>query len=246
MLRIENATVKFGGLRALNGASLSCPPSAVTGLIGPNGAGKTTLFNVITGLQRTSTGQVWLDEKDVTRLSSRARARCGLGRTFQRLELFGSLTVRENILVGLESPGTPTGLSGRGGRRRRADEIIDEFHLDRVADVRADLLPTGTARIVELARAVVRQPKVMLLDEISSGLDASQSEHLAASIRSLAASGMAVLLVEHDMDLVMTICSHIYVLDLGSVIVNGTAKEVQSDPNVRKAYLGSFIEGDVA
>jgi branched-chain amino acid transport system ATP-binding protein len=236
VLQAEDISVSFGGVQALGGVSLDAPAGVVTGLIGPNGAGKTTMFNVITGFQRPNRGQVRLRERDITRLRPHTRARLGLGRTFQRLELFGSLSARENVLVGIEAS---RGRADRGGNARRvADEVIERVGLSAVADRQADTLSTGQARLVELGRALATRPTVLLLDEPSSGLDQGETDALGRLLSGLAAEGMAVLLVEHDVELVMRACSRVHVLDFGTIIAAGSASEVQADPRVQLAYLG--------
>jgi branched-chain amino acid transport system ATP-binding protein len=234
MLRVEEATVTFGGVRALDAIDLDIDSGTVTGLIGPNGAGKTTLFNVITGLQRTRRGRVLFEGRDITKRGPKQRARLGMGRTFQRLELFGSLSARDNVLVALES----RGVTGRSARQT-ADELLARVGLTAIADHQADVLPTGTARLLELARALAGEPKVLLLDEPSSGLDNAEGDRMGELLVDLAGAGMAILLVEHDMDLVMRVCSKIYVLDFGVMIASGTPAEVRADRNVQAAYLGT-------
>jgi branched-chain amino acid transport system ATP-binding protein len=237
VLRAEQLSVSFGGVQALGGVSVDAEAGAVTGLIGPNGAGKTTLFNIVTGFQRPDRGSVSVDGRDITRLRPHARARLGLGRTFQRLELFGSLSARENILVGIEA--RPGRSDRHGDRHRTADEILERVGLRPVADRQADTLSTGMARLVELGRALGTRPKLLLLDEPSSGLDHGETETLGRLLASLAAEGVAVLLVEHDVDLVMRVCSQVHVLDFGQVIAVGTPAEVQADAKVQLAYLGA-------
>jgi branched-chain amino acid transport system ATP-binding protein len=234
MLRVDDVSVNFGGLRAIDSLDLEVAEAMVTGLIGPNGAGKTTAFNVITGLQRPDSGRVYLGSRDITPLGPSARARLGLGRTFQRLELFGSLSTRDNILVALES----RGVRGRKARQLAAD-LLERMGLERVATTQADILPTGTARLVELARALACEPNVLLLDEPSSGLDSAESTRLGSLLSELASLGVAVLLVEHDMDLVMAICSTIHVLDFGRLIASGTPEQIRRDTRVQAAYLGA-------
>jgi branched-chain amino acid transport system ATP-binding protein len=240
LLEIEEVSVQFGGLLAVDDASLSVPTGCVTGLIGPNGAGKTTLFNVITGLQTPSRGRVVLDGADVTRRRPYRRARLGIARTFQRLEAFGSLTARDNVLVALEM--RRRWATARYDCAKVADELLDRVGIARVADTRVESLPTGSARLVELARALATEPKVLLLDEPSSGLDEQETDALGVLLHELTADGLAVLLVEHDMPLVMESCSYISVLDFGRVIAQGTPSEIQADPSVQRAYLGTAKE----
>ena len=236
MLRVDEATVHFGGVRALDDVSLVAEAGQVTGLIGPNGAGKTTLFNVITGLQKPARGRITIDGRDVTAAGAKQRARMGLGRTFQRLEIFGSLTVADNVLVALEN----RGLRGRQARAEGA-RLLDRVGLQAVAASQADVLPTGLARLLELARALACRPKLLLLDEPSSGLDSTESLRLGELIAELAGEGLAVLLVEHDMEMVMSLCRRIHVLDFGRIIASGEPAEVQADPAVQAAYLGAPI-----
>ena len=237
LLETTEVSVRFGGLQALEDVSIGVDTGHVTGLIGPNGAGKTTLFNVITGLQEPTGGRVTLDERELTDAKPHQRARAGIGRTFQRLETFGSLSVRDNVLVAAEMR--------RGWSRERfgvqelVEEIITRVGLDAVSEERVDQLPTGTARLVELARALASKPRVLLLDEPSSGLNENETRTLGALLRELAESGLGVLLVEHDMSFVMGTCEHIHVLDFGRIIANGTPTEIQANPAVRSAYLGS-------
>jgi branched-chain amino acid transport system ATP-binding protein len=240
-IEASGVTVTFGGRRALDGASLTAETGKITGLIGPNGAGKSTMFDVICGLRRPVAGTVRLDGKDVTRQGPARRAGHGMARTFQRLELFGRLTVRENLLVAAElSPDKRRAAS-------LADEILDRLGITDLAGVPADSLPTGTARLVEVGRALAARPRYLLLDEPAAGLDAGETERFAALLRSLADSeGVAILLVDHDMSLVMTSCDYIYVLDLGKIIAAGTPDEVRRDDRVVAAYLGSPADGAAA
>jgi branched-chain amino acid transport system ATP-binding protein len=235
-LAVEEISVRFGGLQALQDVNLEVHAGAVNGLIGPNGAGKTTLFNVITGLQPPSQGRVRLAGDDITRLSPHRRARLGIARTFQRLELFGTLTARENIQMAAETRRRrPTGSSSLA----EADIILSHVGLSHVADEPTDLLPTGLARLVELGRALATGPSVLLVDEPSSGLNQEETLELGSVLVDLARRGIAVLLVEHDMSLVMSICDHVSVLDYGAIIAHGDPATVQADPAVQAAYLGA-------
>jgi branched-chain amino acid transport system ATP-binding protein len=243
LLEVQDVTVRFGGHTALSSVSLQVEAGRITGLIGPNGAGKTTMFNVITGLQVPTKGKVVLDGDDIGGRLPYKRARLGMARTFQRLELFGQLTVRENIQVaaGLRKQWGRRG-STLEGQTASVDELIERVGLTSVADVRADSLPTGQGRLVELARALAIRPRLLLLDEPASGQDEEETKAFAALLRSLAGEGMAILLVEHDMDLVMQVCSHIFVLDFGQLMASGGPAEVRADPKVQAAYLGTAKE----
>jgi branched-chain amino acid transport system ATP-binding protein len=244
-LEINEVSVRFGGLAALSEVTLSAAEGAITGLIGPNGAGKTTLFNVVTGMQRPNGGTVRLDGRDLRGLSSYRRARLGLGRTFQRLELFGTLTVAENI--GVAASITQRGVMKTRSRAIQAarQELLERLGLDAVANDRADTLPTGTGRLVELARALATRPKVLLLDEPAAGQDTDETERFSEVLKNLAEDGLAILLVEHDMELVMNVCHSVVVLDYGRVICTGTPAEVRADHEVQAAYLGT-VSGSVA
>ena len=232
LLEARNIHVRFGGHMAVIDASLQLEQGEITGLIGPNGAGKTTLFNVICGLQPPARGRVHIEGHDVTKLAPFKRARRGLARTFQRLEPFGLLTVRENVRLAADA-------ARREDAEAVADELLGRLGITDLGPQRADRLPTGQARIVELARALATAPKVLLLDEPASGQDERETAAFSAVLREVAASGVAVVLVEHDIQLVMDVCSHIYVLDLGRVLTSGPPGQVQQDEAVLAAYLGS-------
>jgi branched-chain amino acid transport system ATP-binding protein len=237
LLEANAISVRFGGLTAVDDVTLAVDPGTITGLIGPNGAGKTTLFNTITGLQAPTRGRIVFDGVDITRLQPHQRARVGIGRTFQRLELFGSLTVRENVQAAAAL------------RRRwtRVDESIDsvvdglleQVGVLGIAAMRADGLPTGQGRLVELARALAIGPRLLLLDEPASGLDTGETESFSTVLNDIADSGIAVLIVEHDMSLVMRLCQQIFVLDTGQLIAAGSADEIRNSTAVQAAYLGT-------
>jgi branched-chain amino acid transport system ATP-binding protein len=240
LLEVEAVSVRFGGQMALDAVSLDVEPGRIAGLIGPNGAGKTTLFNVVTGLLSPTGGAVRLDGVDITSASPHDRARRGMARTFQRLELFGSLTARENLQVASEIP-------RRGGRgadddaRRRVERTLERTGMSGFADRRADQLTTGQARLTELGRALVTTPRVLLLDEPASGLDVEETDLFADLLVDLARDGVGLLVVEHDMHLVMRVCQQLFVLDFGRVIAAGTPETVQRDQTVIGAYLGTGV-----
>ncbi len=237
LLEVDDVVVQFGGVTAVNEARFSLDAGRVTGLIGPNGAGKTTCFNVITGLQKPTSGHVRYDGKDITSMQPHRRAKRGMARTFQRLEAFGSLTVRDNVRVALDIHHGVRGLLQRTPSGS-VDALLERVGIEEYAAERADSIPTGTARLLELARALASEPKLLLLDEPSSGLDESETDDFGDLLRELAAEGRAVLMVEHDMDLVMTVCDEIHVLDFGHIIASGTPAEIRANRRVQEAYLG--------
>jgi branched-chain amino acid transport system ATP-binding protein len=237
LLEVAQAEVRFGGVHALRGVTLSVEPGSVTGLIGPNGAGKTTCFNAICGLQTINAGRMTFDGTDMTGLKPHKRARLGIARTFQRLEIFGSLSVRENVLAAAEIRRRWS--HDRSNAGAAADEVLALVGLTHLAARGADTLPTGQARLLELARSLATRPRLLLLDEPSSGLSDTESEELGDLLVRLAEAGMGVLLVEHDMELVMRVCTDINVLDFGAILMAGTPAEVRADDRVRAAYLGA-------
>ncbi len=249
-LELRDIVVRFGGITAVDGLSLKVHAGEIVGLIGPNGAGKTVTFNVITGIQKPDEGQVLLGGTDVTGAPPHTRTMMGLGRTFQIVQLFNGMTVRENLMVAghkftrsgpvsdaLRLPSRRRSLAQAG---ERADAILSWLELSHLADEPADALPIGQARMVELARALVLRPDVLLLDEPASGLDPSETgdfARLLAKIRSTI--GCAILLVEHDMSVVMPLCDHIYAMNFGSPLTDGTPAEVRENPAVIESYLGA-------
>jgi branched-chain amino acid transport system ATP-binding protein len=242
VLDIRNVSVRFGGIAALSEVSLTVQAGAVTGLIGPNGAGKTTLFDVINGLKRPDRGQVLIDGQDVTHLGPHRRARLGLARTFQRLELFGSLSAADNVRVGLEAGRRRFPLPLPDQETRHAvgvvTALLERVGVADVAGTSVNSLSTGTARLVELARALSIGPRVLMLDEPCSGQDDRETSGLGRLLRELAAEGRAIMLVEHNMDIVLEFCDVVHVLDFGRIIASGTPAEVRRDPGVQAAYLG--------
>jgi branched-chain amino acid transport system ATP-binding protein len=236
LLEFRDVSVIYGGVTALNDVSMAAEAGVIHGLIGPNGAGKSTLFNVASGLVRPRKGAVLLDGKDITKLGPHRRARLRMARTFQQLELFGVLTVRDNLLTAAEI---------RRGRahdhsdpRAEATVALERVGLLDYADERADRLPTGVARLLEVARALVTKPRILLLDEPAAGLNEQETQALRSLLAGLAADGLGIVLVEHDMDLVMQACSVVTVLNLGQVLMTGTPDQVRVDPAVLGAYLG--------
>jgi ABC-type branched-subunit amino acid transport system ATPase component len=246
-LAVEHLTIRFGGAVAVNDFSFEAPLGHLTGLCGPNGAGKTTTFNACSGLLRPADGRVHLFGAEVTALAPAARARLGLGRTFQRMELFDSLSVRQNVRLGREAAMAGRNpvrqvLSTRKDRQLIADAVdaaVELCGVDEIAERKAGSLSTGQRRLVELARALAGDFRFLLLDEPSSGLDKAETKVFGEILRRVVEDhGTGILLVEHDMDLVMSVCDHIYVLDFGQLIFDGTPREMQQSEVVRAAYLG--------
>ncbi|HVB92499.1 MAG TPA: ABC transporter ATP-binding protein [Acidimicrobiales bacterium] len=242
VLSAEKISVSFGGLNALSSVSLEVPAGRIVALIGPNGAGKTTMFNVLTGLQETTSGRVTFEGADISGWPTYRRGRAGIARTFQRLALFSGLSVSDNLVASWESS-HPGGVFGRGRsvRQKKVREVMDLLSLWPIADRLASELSTGQGRMVELGRALCTDPRVLLLDEPGSGLDVKETAAFCDVLRTVVSGGPgspAVLLVEHDMTLVMEVCSAMTVLDFGKVIACGTPDEIRNDELVRAAYLG--------
>ena len=249
VLEASGVSVAFSGIRALDDVSVNVADGERVGLIGPNGAGKTTLFNCLLGILRPDAGRVLLNGVDVGDWPAHRRARAGMGRTFQRVELFSDTTVREYLLIA-ERIRNGTGafwkdLIGRGRPRpteiAACDEVLELLGIAELADQPVESLSLGQSRLVEVGRALMTGPQVMLLDEPSSGLDQDETQALAATLRAVQDTrGYAVLLVEHDVALVADFTERTYVLDSGALIAEGPTGDVLADPAVRRAYLGSF------
>jgi len=256
-LELTDVTVRFGGLTALDSVSLSVPPAAIVGLIGPNGAGKTTLFDSVAGVVSPASGRVELFGNDVTQWAPHRRARLGVARTFQRLELFGSITVLENLVMAAESRAGGGGLltdllalpptvEGRARAEERAREMLDALAIREYEHSLAADLPLGVSRLVELGRALCTEPKLLLLDEPSSGLRVDESRRLAATLRQLRDDdSMSILVVEHDMSFVLGLCERVTVLDFGRVLAEGPTDEIRANPQVQAAYLGDELDAPV-
>lgn len=247
-VQVRDLSVHFGGLAAVQGVSFSAPAGRITGMIGPNGAGKTTTFNACSGLNRRFDGQVLLHDEDITSLAPATRGRRGLGRTFQRMELCENLTVLENVVLGRECSQAGNRLLGqlRASRAQRRESVavawsaMELCGITELAGRKAGELTTGQRRLVELARCLAGPFDVLLLDEPSSGLDSEETARFGRLLQQVVQErGIGILLVEHDMDLVMRVCSYIYVLDFGQMVFEGTPSEVMNSPVVQAAYLGS-------
>ncbi|MGH9187687.1 MAG: ABC transporter ATP-binding protein [Acidimicrobiales bacterium] len=251
MLDAVSISKRFGGLVAIADVSLSVPVGRVTALIGPNGAGKTTLFNCLTGLVEPDQGTVVLDGHDITALTTHERCRRGVARTFQRLEVFSGMTVYENLQVAAEAIHPQGTFRGVVRLRPRPEPDVDavveatlaRLGLEAVAGRSAGDLPTGVLRLVELGRALCCEPRVLLLDELASGLDESETQTVARLLVELAGAGLAILLIEHDVEMVMRVSDHVYVLDFGRVLAAGPPGEIARDRAVREAYLGTAATG---
>ena len=249
VLAVEDIGIEFGGLTALDSVSFSVEPAEVFAVIGPNGAGKTTLFNIVSGLYVPSRGRVRLKGEDVTGLEPHLLARRGLSRTFQNLQVFFRMSAVENVMVGRhlhEKRGIlphllslPSVLRQNRVTREKSEELLSLVGLDGLAGQTAGALPYGALKRLEIARALAAEPKVLLLDEPAAGCNAVETEEVDRVIKKIAAQGIAVVLVEHDMRLVMKISDRIYVLEGGRKLATGNAAEVRANPAVIAAYLGA-------
>ena len=251
MLEVHGITQIFGGVTALEDVSFSIAKGDITGVIGPNGAGKTTLFNIITGIYTQTAGRVSMNGSDVSGLPPEKLARLGMVRTFQNIELFGGMTVLENVMVGLHTRSS-SGLlacslrmpwSRREESRIRAGALkwLEFTGITNLADVTAGNLPFGKGRMLEIARALAVEPGIILMDEPAAGLNSRETLELARLIQRIRDLGITVVLVEHDMELVMDICDRIMVLNLGCKLAEGTPQEIQENNEVIAAYLGDDV-----
>ena len=248
LLKVESVSKSFGGLQALNDVSFEVAPATIHAVIGPNGAGKTTLFNIITGFYASDGGRIVYNQKEIQGKAVHQLVALGIARTFQNVELFGSLSVLENVLVG-EHVRTRCGFVGAIGRwpwvkreekqaRERAMELLKFFGLEEVAHHKSVDLPFGWQRFLEIARALATQPSVLLLDEPASGLNAVETERLGELLGRIRERGVTLLLVEHDMSLTMAVSDKILVLHQGRRLAEGTPREIQENEAVISAYLG--------
>src|SRR5437870_1807374 len=249
MLRVRDATVRFGGIVALDGISLDLNRGEILGLIGPNGAGKTTLFNCISGVIRPDHGSILFETNDLTYAPPHERARLGIARTFQNLQLWGSMTVEDNLMVPTDALGRrntcsdalylPFSAYAERASSERARAILHVLDLGRYARTPAGDLPAGIQRRVGIARALAMRPRLLLLDEPAAGLDAQETARLAELLDAVRERfHVSMLLVDHDMSLVMRVCDYVYVLDFGKLLARGQAAGIRSDPKVIAAYLG--------
>jgi branched-chain amino acid transport system ATP-binding protein len=248
MLKVEGVTQVFGGITALSEVTFSVTAGEIKGVIGPNGAGKTTLFNIVTGIYRQTAGDVYLGGEKVSFLPPEKLARLGMVRTFQNVELFGRMSVLENVMLGLHTKSSsgilscsfklPGHLKEERRIREAAMSCLEFAGIDDLASTTADNLPFGKGRLLEIARAMALTPKIILLDEPAAGLNSRETLELGRLIGKIRDKGVTVVLVEHDMDLVMDICDSIMVLNLGKKLAEGTPREIQENPAVVTAYLG--------
>lgn len=248
MLELNNVTRNFGGLRALHDVSLTVGENRIVGLIGPNGAGKTTLINNISGLDQPSSGTIHFLGKQIERASTHQVTRAGIARTYQNIRLFAEMTVRENLLIGQHTTAHASLLdavffSPRFRREERqlhdhATTLATRFGLESVLDVAAGTLPYGDQRRLEMARALATNPKLLLLDEPTAGMNPTETRELGEQILRLRDDGLSILVIEHDMSLIHQVCDEIYVLNFGRIIAHGTPEEIRTNETVIEAYLG--------
>lgn len=241
--------IEFGGLKAVDDFNITVSPTEICGVIGPNGAGKTTIFNLLTKVYAPTTGTILLDGMDTSHMDTAKVSRAGIARTFQNIRLFSNLSVEENIMVGLHNQVRYSALSsvlrlpafwkGEKEMHERAIELLDIFDMADLAEHEAASLPYGAQRRLEILRALATNPKLLLLDEPAAGMNPSETSELMENIVKIRDQfGIAVMLIEHDMNLVMNICEGICVLNFGKIIAKGTPEEIQNNEAVIEAYLG--------
>ena len=249
LLEVSNLGIAFGGLQAVSQLDLSIEKGHLYGLIGPNGAGKTTVFNMLTGVYRPTEGNIVLDGKDITGRSPEAISKAGIARTFQNIRLFNEMSVLDNVKVALHNQVRSSMMTGllrlpafrekEHEMNRQAHKLLQIFDLDGQANLKASQLPYGKQRKLEIARALGTNPKLLLLDEPAAGMNPNETEELMQTVRSVRDQfGIAILLIEHDMNFVMGICEEITVLDYGRVIARGDGQSIRNNPKVIAAYLG--------
>lgn len=249
ILEVQDLGIDFGGLTAVNNLNMKIYPEQIDGLIGPNGAGKTTVFNMLTKVYQPTRGKIFLEGKDMEKLNPVEASHAGIARTFQNIRLFYNMSVIDNVKTGMHNHIWYSNFDAifRTGRFRReekeaqkeAEELLEIFHLSQYASLTAGNLPYGQQRRLEIARAMATRPKLLLLDEPAAGMNPQETEELMAMIREVRDHfKIAILLIEHDMQLVMRICEHITVLNYGMLLAEGTPQEIQNNPEVIKAYIG--------
>ncbi len=251
LLKARALSRRFGGLLAVDGVDMDVESGSIHGVIGPNGAGKTTLLNLISGHLPATSGAVWLENSEISRWPAERRARTGIRRTFQNLKLFSAMTVLDNVKVGMHGQThcelwqavlrTPAQHAEEQSIARAARDVLEFFGLVHLASVPAGTLPHGTQRLIDIARAFVTKPALLLLDEPAAGLNRVECRRLVELIRTIRAGGITVMLVEHHMDVIMPLCDRITVLNYGRRLADGTPAEIRQHPEVVKAYLGGGI-----
>jgi branched-chain amino acid transport system ATP-binding protein len=252
MLELNNVSRRFGGLQALSNVSLTVPDNRVVGLIGPNGAGKTTLINNISGLDHPTSGAIHFHGQPIHKAAPHRIARMGIARTYQNIRLFGDMTALENLLIGQHAQGhaslaeallfAPRYRQEERQLRQRATGLLERFRLSELASTPASALPYGDQRRLEMARALATNPKLLLLDEPTAGMNPTETRALGDQILELKSSGLSVFVIEHDMSLIQQVCDEIYVLNFGEIIAHGTPQQIRNNPTVIEAYLGKEDE----